>query len=96
VLALTKTEAVLDAGRRTLRLPIDLVRVTSTRPETWAVVQRPPDAKGSVALWGDSCYVICPLCCNRARLRGTPRALRCGRCDGEYHIGWDEWFSEQA
>ena len=96
LVALTKTEAVLEAGHRRVRLPIQVVQVTNTRPDTWTIVKRPPDAKGSVALWADACYLCCPNCGTRARLRGSQRAHQCARCEGDYHIGWDEWYTAPA
>ena len=85
----TQDDVVLDVNRASVRVPRALLQVVTSPPRRWSVVPRPSDAVKFPLEWGDR-YAACPACRNRAQIKGRPLSMRCPRCDGVFHVAWDE------
>ena len=89
VIRLTEDDVVLDVNRAPLRVPRPLLELATSPPRRWSVVSRLRDAVRPPPEWGDR-YAACPVCRNRARIKGRPLTMRCHRCGGVFHVAWDE------
>ncbi len=89
VIRLTEDDVVLDVNRAPLRVPRPLLELATSPPRRWSVVSRLRDAVRPPPEWGDQ-YAACPVCRNRARIKGLPLTMRCHRCDGVFRIAWEE------
>ncbi len=89
VIRLTEDDVVLEVNRAPLRVPRPLLDLVTSLPRRWSVVSRLRDAVKPPPEWGDQ-YAACPVCRNRARIKGRPLTMRCHRCDGVFRIAWEE------
>jgi hypothetical protein len=83
-------EVVLDVQLRPVSVPRSLVEVVDQRPLSWTAVPRPREAVRLREDWDQ--YAVCPNCGNRASLEGAPQELRCGQCEGQFPVDWDEKY----
>ncbi|HEV8263842.1 MAG TPA: hypothetical protein VGQ06_02750 [Gemmatimonadales bacterium] len=89
VITLTPQMIILDVNHNVRAVPREGVDLVATPPQQWSIVPRPRDAVRVPDDWGDR-YALCPACRNRTVLKGHPGTLRCPRCAGLFHIGWNE------
>ena len=89
IMRLTPQEAVLDVNSRPVGVSRSLLQMLPTHPGVWSVVPRPRNAIGVPVSWGPR-YAVCPQCRNRANLGKSPVSMRCGKCGGEFEIGWGD------
>ena len=89
VISSTEHDVILDVNRASVRVPRALLQVVTSPPRRWSVVPRPNDAVKFPLEWGDR-YAACPACRQRARIKGHPVSMRCHRCDGVFHVAWEE------
>ena len=89
VSAFVRDEVVVHVGRSWLSVPWSAVELTGTQPRRWTVVPRPANAVLLPEDWG-AYYAVCPECCHRAPLRGTPETMHCPDCNRLSSVAWDE------
>ena len=89
VISSTEHDVILDVNRASVRVPRALLQVVTSPPRRWSVVPRPNDTVKVPLEWGDR-YAACPACRQRARIKGHPVSMRCHRCDGVFHVAWEE------
>ncbi|HKW42355.1 MAG TPA: hypothetical protein VJN39_13985 [Gemmatimonadales bacterium] len=89
VLSLGAEEAVLDVDNASVRVLLDDLEVTGTRPSRWTIVPRPRDAEKVPEAWGEF-YAVCPNCAARAPVGRPPGEKRCTRCEQSFEVAWDE------
>lgn len=80
-------QAILEVCGHALQVPSAFLQVSEAPPRRWSVVPRPEDAKRVPRSWGDR-YAVCPSCRERQPIAGRPRRMTCGRCHGEFEVGW--------
>lgn len=79
--------ATLDVNTRLIRFRRPLLQILPLRPPAWSVVAHALNDSAP----GDR-YGVCPSCCDRALLEPGARAVRCGRCGGNFAVMWSDAF----
>lgn len=91
VLWLAPVEAVLDVNTTPVPVLLPFLEIRRTPPRCWTVVPRPANAVNLPPSWGLE-YAVCPSCRHRQQLTGHPKRLRCGHCQVEFTVAWDERY----
>lgn len=91
VVSVTRSKAALEVNQASIVVPRRLVQLVFSRPFSWSVVPRPPQAANLPSDWGTR-YAVCPVCRTRAPLGGHPISLGCPRCNGVFRVAWEERY----
>ena len=89
VAGLSAREAQVRVTGQVTTLPRTLLEFRSTPPEKWTVVRGPNT--------GGDAYVVCPNCCSRSALPpSTIATVRCGRCNEQFPVAWEEEYPRSS
>ena len=85
VAGLSAREAQVRVTGRVTAVPRSILEFRSTPPEKWTVVRGRRNTSDE--------YLVCPNCCFRSELPPADLPLvRCGRCNQQFAVAWDEAY----